>query len=315
MDQSNSLTGLVGRILTEGPYYNLLTRNLSPEHLFRQKEMAEKVLLALSTVDRKKFIPPGIPGAVITIPLEDFNGLMMAAQEIIDEYGGFESVRKMILAKTQISGEMGKILDSVFSLAFSKRIAYHDSRDFAYNDFPVGIGYGQTCSQPSLVALMASELDLQPGMKVLEVGSGCLYHAAIVEKLVGERGNIYSVEIVPQLAELARKNNRRYCRGRIEVAEGDGSAGLPYHAPFDRIYFTAGISRKGDLFDPAILRNQLKPGGILLVPEASGDLLRYRQNPAKPVFDEPEIVLKNVAFVPLVGREKREERITILSQR
>lgn len=146
-----------------------------------------------------------------------------------------------------------------------------------YDDDPVPIGHYQTCSQPSMVAAMATMLEPAPGMKVLEVGTGCGYSAAVAAQLIAPDGELISIEIIPELTEFARRNLER--AGLIEnvhLITGDGSVGLPEEAPFDRIYLTAGAGRK---FDDSILTKQLKGGGILIYPESYGAMHIARKGP------------------------------------
>jgi protein-L-isoaspartate(D-aspartate) O-methyltransferase len=172
------------------------------------------------------------------------------------------------------------------------------SRALVYNDIVVDIGYGQTCSQPSVIALMDDILRLRRDMKVLEIGSGCGYHAAITSHLIGEEGKLITIEYIPGLAGLADINLRKHFRDakkRTKVIHGDGSIGFSEEAPFDRIYLTCGIINS---FNPQILIDQLNPnGGILLYPEICGDLVRLS-------YDKGEITEQRfgkVFFVPLKG--------------
>jgi protein-L-isoaspartate(D-aspartate) O-methyltransferase len=129
----------------------------------------------------------------------------------------------------------------------------------SYGDAPVAIGYGQTISQPYMTALMAEVLELTGTETVLEVGTGCGYAAAVLGQLAGR---VVSVEIVPQLAELARQNLRRTgYDGKVEVVAGDGSMGLPEAAPFDAITVAAGAPEI-----PASLLDQLADPGRLVIP-------------------------------------------------
>ena len=137
-----------------------------------------------------------------------------------------------------------------------------ESRIVAYGDAPVGIGYGQTISQPYMVGLMAEALQLNGSERVLEVGAGCGYSAAVLGCLARE---VVTVEIVPDLVRLARANLRRTCRdGNVRVVEGDGGWGYVDGAPYDAISVAAGAP---DV--PATLIGQLTDPGILVIPVGS----------------------------------------------
>jgi protein-L-isoaspartate(D-aspartate) O-methyltransferase len=164
----------------------------------------------------------------------------------------------------------------------------------AYYDMPVPIGYGQTISAPHMVAIMCEILDLQKGMKVLEVGGGSGYHAAVMADLVGPKGHVYSMERFPELAAWARENLQKAGITNVTVVEGDGSLGLPEHAPFDRISVAATAPNV-----PEPLKQQLRPGGKLVIPVGIGYqelILVTRKNGF--VTEEK----MGVAFVPLVGK-------------
>jgi protein-L-isoaspartate(D-aspartate) O-methyltransferase len=129
----------------------------------------------------------------------------------------------------------------------------------AYRDDPIQIGHGQTISQPYMTALMAQEMELAGGETVLEVGAGCGYAAAVLGALAA---HAITVEIVPELAKLARENLSRTGRdGNVEVVEGDGSRGYAPQAPYDAISVAAGAPD----IPPALLQ-QLKDGGRLVIP-------------------------------------------------
>ena len=170
--------------------------------------------------------------------------------------------------------------------------------DLAFADRPQGIGRGQTISAPHMVAMMAEALDLAPGMKVLEVGTGSGYHAAIAAELVAPGGTVWSVERFPDLAAQARANLRHagYAEDRVRIAVGDGSEGLPRDAPFDRIYLTCAAPAV-----PAPLLGQLAPEGKLLAPvgtRTEQELLLVERTPQGSVRRS----LGGCVFVPLVGK-------------
>ena len=130
-------------------------------------------------------------------------------------------------------------------------------RDQAYNDNPLPIGEGQTISQPYIVALMTDLLDLQPGDKILEIGTGSGYQAAVLAEMGAE---VYSIEIIPELADRAREAlaSTGY---EVQTRVADGYFGWEQHAPFDGIIVTAAPDHV-----PPPLRDQLGPGGKMVIP-------------------------------------------------
>jgi protein-L-isoaspartate(D-aspartate) O-methyltransferase len=133
-----------------------------------------------------------------------------------------------------------------------------DSRSGAYDDRPIPIGYGQTISQPYIVAYMTEALKVEPSHRVLEIGTGGGYQTAVLAELAGE---VYSIERISALAERARSTLESLGYANVHVRVGDGYAGWPEHAPFDRILAAAappGI--------PPALLEQLAEGGILVIP-------------------------------------------------
>ena len=131
-------------------------------------------------------------------------------------------------------------------------------RAFAYSDSPLPIGYDKTISQPFIVALMTDLLDLQAEDRVLDVGTGLGYQAAILAKLVDR---VYSVEILEELSESAHRRLAEQKIINVELRMGDGSKGWPEHAPFDKIL----VAAAPDLI-PTPLLAQLKPGGKMVIP-------------------------------------------------
>jgi protein-L-isoaspartate(D-aspartate) O-methyltransferase len=133
-------------------------------------------------------------------------------------------------------------------------------REAAYEDRPLPIGFGQTVSAPHMVAMMTTALQLEEGQRVLEVGTGVGYHAAIVKAIVGEAGEVHSVEFLPELVELARKNLKT-AKIDVQVHEGDGAQGWAESAPYDAVYVTCAIP---DI--PEALSDQLREGGHFIAP-------------------------------------------------
>ena len=137
----------------------------------------------------------------------------------------------------------------------------------AYNDYPLSIGYGQTISQPYIVAYMTEMLQVEPQQKVLEVGTGSGYQAAILSYLVQE---VYSVEIVGALAKKATDRLQRLNYRNVRVKAADGYYGWEAYAPFDRIIVTAAAT----LVPPPLLK-QLRPGGKMCIPVGGQYAVQY----------------------------------------
>ena len=131
-------------------------------------------------------------------------------------------------------------------------------RPYAYLNRPLPVGWGKTISQPFIIALMTDLLEPQPEDVVLEVGAGVGYQAAILAELVQQ---VYSVELIDELAQHAQRRLRRLGYRNIEVRTGNGYYGWPEHAPFDKIIVTAAP----DLFPPPLI-GQLKSGGKMVIP-------------------------------------------------
>ena len=131
-------------------------------------------------------------------------------------------------------------------------------RKFAYRDEPLPIGYGQTISQPFIVAFMTEQLDPKPTDRVLEIGTGSGYQAAILSRLVAE---VYTIEIVEPLAKRAAADLRRLGFMNVKVLAGDGYKGWPDHAPFDSIIVTCAPDNI-----PQPLIDQLRDGGRMIIP-------------------------------------------------
>jgi len=169
-----------------------------------------------------------------------------------------------------------------------------DYLEYAYNDNPLPIGYGQTISQPYMVALMTEMLELAPGEKVLEIGTGSGYQAAILAALGGME--VYSVEIIPELAESAANRLKDLGYTDVQVLQADGYYGWLDYAPFDAIIVTAAPDHL-----PAPLVAQVVEGGRLVVP--IGPLGGF-QTLWKFVLEKGELKGYNlgwVSFVPFTG--------------
>jgi protein-L-isoaspartate(D-aspartate) O-methyltransferase len=179
-------------------------------------------------------------------------------------------------------------------------------RNYSAVDTPLPIGFGQTASAPHMVSIMNEALQLDTGVKVLEIGAGSGWHAATMAELIApktaprsEWGHVYTVEIVQGLAEFARKNIMNGGYGdRVTIIHADGSTGYPEKAPYDRILVTAAAP---DIPKPLI--EQLKPTGIMLIPVGNlslfQNLIKITKGSDGKIKQEN---LGGVAFVPLTGK-------------
>jgi protein-L-isoaspartate(D-aspartate) O-methyltransferase len=167
-------------------------------------------------------------------------------------------------------------------------------RPEAYGDFPLPIGHGQTISQPYIVAFMTESLDVGAGDRVLEIGTGSGYQAAVLSTLVRD---VYTIEIVAPLAERARETLSRLGYRNVHVRTGNGYLGWPDHAPYDRIMVTAAP----DAVPPALLQ-QLKVGGLMAIPIGADSqelrILRRTATGTETLRTLP------VRFVPMTGKPK-----------
>jgi protein-L-isoaspartate(D-aspartate) O-methyltransferase len=189
----------------------------------------------------------------------------------------------------------GRVLRAMRSIN-REHFVPEEMKPVAYQDSALPIGRGQTISQPYIVAYMAQTLRLQPHEKVLEVGSGCGYNAAVFSQLVT---HVYSIEIIEWLAETAKKNLRLSGIDNVTVIHGDGFKGWPEKAPFDKIVLTAAAGRV-----PPDLKKQLKTGGSILAPVGKNlQKLILLEKTGDDEFNETGLI--NVRFVPMTGESEQ----------
>jgi protein-L-isoaspartate(D-aspartate) O-methyltransferase len=171
----------------------------------------------------------------------------------------------------------------------------------AHEDRPLGIGFGQTISQPYIVAYMTSQLRLRPSSRVLEVGTGCGYQAAVLGALAA---SVTTIEIVPELARAAGERLARLGFANVRVLAGDGAQGCPEAAPFDAIMVSCGARTI-----PSALVDQLAPGGRLICPVGTPaepqQLMLVEKDAAGHTTTWPTIAVR---FVPLTGPSAGEPR-------
>ena len=170
-------------------------------------------------------------------------------------------------------------------------------RQFAYIDSPVPIGQGQTISQPYIVGLMTQTVDPQPGDRALEVGTGSGYQAAVLGELVQE---VYTIEIIPDLAERAEKALAESGYDNVEVRQGDGYQGWPEKAPFDIILITAAPEEI-----PQPLIDQLAEGGRLVVPVGPQGEIQTLTLVTREKGEVKKTYITDVRFVPMTGEDQQ----------
>ena len=220
-------------------------------------------------------------------------GLAIAAED-------FSAARRqMVLEQIQQRG-----VSDMRVLAAMRSVPRHlfvpdPERRRAYSDEPLPIGWGQTISQPYIVGLMSSLLQVAPGDKVLEIGTGSGYQAAVLSQM-GLR--VYSMEIVEPLGEQARSTLTRLGYRSVQVRIGDGYKGWPEQAPFDAILLTAAPPRV-----PEPLIRQLKVGGRMVLPVGEyWQDLQVLTKRADGTFDRQNVL--PVRFVPMTGEAQRDHR-------
>jgi protein-L-isoaspartate(D-aspartate) O-methyltransferase len=189
-----------------------------------------------------------------------------------------------------------RVLDALRRVPRHEFVPAHQA-PHAYEDSPLPIGQGQTISQPYIVGYMTEQLQVGPQMKVLEIGTGSGYQAAVLAELVKD---VYTIEIVPELAESSKRTLDRLGYKNVHVRGGDGYRGWPEAAPFDRIIVTAAPDHV-----PQPLVDQLAVGGRMILPV--GD---YYQAITIVTKTEKGVVQHrtiDVVFVPMTGEAQKKE--------
>ncbi|SKC18269.1 protein-L-isoaspartate(D-aspartate) O-methyltransferase [Alkalitalea saponilacus] len=166
---------------------------------------------------------------------------------------------------------------------------------FAYEDRPLPIGLEQTISQPYIVAFMTEQINPKPGMRVLEIGTGSGYQAAVLAELDCE---VYTIELLPELAERAKRDLNKANYTNVNVKTGNGYLGWPEHAPFDAIVVTAAPEEI-----PPRLVEQLKDGGVMILPVGPVHSLQHLKIVTKKGDEISTRRLMPVRFVPMIDRD------------
>ena len=187
------------------------------------------------------------------------------------------------------------ILDAFMTVPREAFVA-SDQREQAYEDHPLAIEAGQTISQPFIVAMMIAEAEIGPGDKVLEVGAGSGYAAAVISRIAAE---VIGIERHAELAQLAAVRMRQLGYLNVRIIEGDGSLGCAQEAPFDAILAAASGSHV-----PQALVDQLAPGGRIVMPLGGQDSVQQMVKVTKRAAGSLlQLDLGPVRFVPLIGEE------------
>lgn len=185
-----------------------------------------------------------------------------------------------------------KVVDAFKKIKRENFILQKD-KDQVYNDTALSLICGSTLSQPTTIMVMLQAVELKPNLKVLEIGTGSGYTAALLNELVKPRGKVFTIEIYPDLVDFAKRNLKKENVTDVEVVVGDGKQGLESEAPFDRILVNASTEHI-----PEILLEQLKVGGILLAPigpEYGQKLIKFTKEKTKI----KEEVLGDFTFIKL----------------
>ncbi len=220
--------------------------------------------------------------------------LLIAAQALAAENGALEKARRAMVEE-QIRGRgitHTEVLRTLLEVPPHWFVPQH-LRSSAYRDQPLPIGEGQTISQPYIVALMTELIDPQPAARVLEIGTGSGYQAAILSKLVSE---VYTIEIKSKLYEEASRVLSSRGFANVKTRLGDGYFGWPEAAPFDAVMITAAV----DHIPPPLL-SQLKEGGRLVLPLGSPFGYQNLVLVAKTGDEDKLRQVTGVLFVPLTG--------------
>ncbi len=240
----------------------------------------------------------GIRLAVFSLTLSA-GSLLIDAGEDETHTARMRMVQEIQADVTATAGRIGRPTLDVAVMRVMGNVPRHafvpeDRQGLAYLNRPLPIGYGQTISQPYIVALMTDLLEPSADAKVLEVGAGSGYQAAVLAELVRE---VHSIEIIPALAQECRDRMQQLGYSNVTIHTGDGYFGLEDEAPFDAIIVTAAAS-----YIPPPLVRQLKPGGRMLIPVgtpfAVQHLMRIEKNDAGEISSRQ---ILPVRFVPLTG--------------
>lgn len=215
---------------------------------------------------------------------------------------GFAEKRKLLveLMKSNLSLKSNSVEKAFLSVP--REIFFPENlKQFAYEDSAFPIGFNQTISQPSTIAIMLELLELKEGQSVLEIGSGSGYVGALLSKIVGENGEVFGMEFVKELLEESQKRMNFLDLGNVELFNADGCNGLVEKKPFDRILISAAC-----FFVPKPLFEQLDNNGLIVAP--IGDAFSQQMMQFKKINGKlfrKEFVGEMFCFVPLIQRKAK----------
>ena len=205
----------------------------------------------------------------------------------------FEAQKNRLIDELRQYGISERVLEAMRKVPRHLFVPEREQKN-AYADNPLPIGWNQTISAPHMVAIMCDLLDIQDGMKILEIGAGSGYHAAVMGILAG-KGHVYAVEVIEPLAAFARDNIKKAGITNVTVIVEDGSLGLARFAPYDRISVACAAP---EILEP--LTGQLKPRGKLVIPVGKYYQELYLVTKIDGLKKEAK---GGVVFVPLIGKK------------
>jgi protein-L-isoaspartate(D-aspartate) O-methyltransferase len=190
------------------------------------------------------------------------------------------------------------MIDEAFEKTPRELFLPENMRPYTHEDRPIPIGYGQTNSQPSTVRKMLEWLDVGPDEKALDIGSGSGWTTALLSHLIGPKGRVLAVEIVPELVKIGRMNCKAADISNAEFFQADKALGFPAEAPFDRILVSASAKKL-----PDELVDQLAVGGRMVIP-VGNDILEITKRVDEAIEIKTRTGFLFVPLIPLVDRDK-----------
>jgi protein-L-isoaspartate(D-aspartate) O-methyltransferase len=236
------------------------------------------------------------PAAAGTAQAQSQEAFELQRKRMVEEIAALARETRFDTGRVSLSA---RVMDGMAKVPRHEFVPALERRN-AYANRPLPIGMGQTISQPFIVALMTDLMEVKPGDRVLEIGTGSGYQAALLAELAG---TVYTIEIVEPLAREAAERLKRLGYRNVVTRTGDGYQGWPEHAPFDAIMVTAAPREV-----PQPLIDQLKPGGRLVVPvggQAAGQFLLLIEKQPDGRITRRNILA--VRFVPLTDKTGRQQ--------